>query len=92
MCGNDDNALVVFNYWKIIENDFPYDGVCDQNVMLVPLRHVAVEKDLTLAEYNELLWIKEYEITEYDTIMLNFPKAQTHPSHLHYHLLTFRRV
>ncbi|MCE9548852.1 hypothetical protein K8Q98_00400, partial [Candidatus Nomurabacteria bacterium] len=62
----DDNSIKEFNYWKIIDNLFPYDSVAKVHHMIIPKRHV-VEDELNEEEKNELKEIKMgYINQEYD--------------------------
>jgi len=87
-------AIKEFEHWKIIENEYPYDAVAKVSHMLVPKRHVHAHVFLNTIERNELECDVTVEIIgdDYDAMQWNTPKAQTHPSHYHIHLLTFRRV
>lgn len=89
----DIETLECFMYWFICENQYPYDNVATTHHMLAPIRHVAHEKDLTKFEKRELELIlnRLNDAGNYDCIMRNFTVGQSHKSHLHYHLLTWKR-
>ncbi len=83
----EKEALVMFTYWKIVENSFPYDLIADTHHMLMPLRHV-VEKDLTFAEVEELKKIKMEVVDEkYDYIIESTHNTKSLPSHFHLHII-----
>lgn len=83
-----------FKHWYIVENDYPYDKVAGTHHMLVPKQHVQYEEQLPQEVRHDLVKIF-WELDrkgEYDAILRNFIKAQSHSAHLHYHLLTFIRA
>lgn len=82
-----------FDHWYTMTNEYPYDEVASKHRMLAPKRHVARDSELNREELSELNAILfEIEMTgEYDCILKNFPVGQSHPSHLHYHLITWKR-
>lgn len=83
----DTEPLKIFKYWKIIENDFPYDLIAKTHHMIVPIRHEA-EKDLTEEELAELGEIKENYINQgYDYIIEPTVKNKSIPGHFHLHLI-----
>ena len=79
-----------YEYWYITPNNFPYDNVSEKQDMLVIKRHVGRLSDLTVAESIELSDITRE--LDYDTIMLNFPDAQSVKGHLHFHLVKWIRA
>lgn len=95
MC--DPNCIKVvreFNHWLIIENNYPYDVVAKDHHMLVPKRHFSFNDVRTVDEKYELEEIEDLLNMEgdYDCIMQNFTAGQSQPQHLHYHLLTWKRI
>lgn len=83
-----------FTHWYLCENQYPYDAIADVHRMLVPIDHVQHERDLDwmiLQELEEILNAIDHS-GEYDCVMRNFTVGQSHKSHLHYHLLRYRRV
>jgi len=90
----NDPAIAEYEYWRIIKNSFPYDVVADKHHLLAVKRLVASEDDLSTEELEELKEIKRSISRDgsYDVIMLNFPKRQTQPQRLHYHLLVYKVV
>ncbi len=81
------NVLKSFKYWKILENDFPYDKIAAADHLLVLLRH-ADEKELNENEIEELEQLKEtYINAEYEYIIEGLRKKQSIPNHFHVHLI-----
>lgn len=89
----DMEAIQCFTYWYICANQYPYDNVASKHHMLVPLDHVSRETDLSgpAKRELELIFNRLNESGEYDCIMRNFAVGQSHPVHLHYHLITWKR-
>jgi hypothetical protein len=85
-------SIVDYQYWRIINNKFPYDSVAKVHHMLVPKRQFAHPIEINKMETVELDTIIATYLDDYDAIMLNLPKARTIPNWLHYHLLTFKNV
>lgn len=88
-CANR-KRIKTYTHWFITENRFPYDAFARVSHLLVPIDHVAKEKDLTeeaLSELKTILTTIDDEGT-YDSVMANFTNIKTQPQHLHYHLLT----
>ena len=93
MCDYFDLPIVkAFNYWLIVENQFPYDAVSVIHHMLIPRRHFA--RHMNGEELREFVTIKKRLAAdgEYDCILENFPIGQSHPSHLHFQLLQWKRT
>ena len=87
-----ETSLKSFKYWKIIENDFPYDRIADKHHMLVTIRHTA-ENNLNGNESAELSEIKEgyiNESMEYDYIMEAVQSKKTIPGHFHLNLIRLK--
>jgi diadenosine tetraphosphate (Ap4A) HIT family hydrolase len=77
-----------YQYWRIIENKFPYDTIAKVHHLLVPRRQVSRYDLMTtqeLTEYEGLLL--NVLPQDYDMILLNFPKAQSVKDWLHFHLI-----
>jgi len=83
-----------YTYWRLIENNYPYDEVASVHHMLVPKQHVSFKDGVSEEAKKELVLINDgFETSgEYDCIMQNFSVGQSQPQHLHYHLLTWKRV
>jgi len=79
--------IEVFMYWKIIQNEFPYDTIAEIHEMIVPLRHVT-ESYLTQEEQDEFKIIKESRLQQYNYIMEATMKRKSIPAHFHLHLIT----
>ncbi len=78
--------LEVFVYWKVVNNDFPYDRIAQTHHMILPLRHVK-EEGLTQEERDELFAIKCDQLQEYDYIQEGTQKTLSIPEHFHLHLI-----
>jgi diadenosine tetraphosphate (Ap4A) HIT family hydrolase len=88
---NTANSIRDFNYWRIIENKFPYDTIAETHHMLVPKRQALNWVDLDIDEMTELDGLIMYDLPEqYDMILLNFPKAQSVKDWLHFHLIVVK--
>ena len=74
-----------FKYWRIIENDFPYDKIAKIHQMIVPRRHIS-EDELNKKELDEFKKIKKKHIVKnYDYISEGMAKSI--PNHFHLHLI-----
>lgn len=82
-------AIQTFQYWKIINNDFPYDRIATVHHMIIPLRHVR-EDGLTAAEQAEFRTIKQGELQKYDYIFEPTDHQRSIPDHYHAHLMVAR--
>lgn len=78
-----------YKYWKIVENQFPYDEVAETTHMVTPKRHLT-ESGLTWREMSELQKVKETIHKEYDMILENAHKNKLIPGHYHLHLLRLK--
>lgn len=90
----DQVKLDEYKHWYITKNDYPYDAVTSHHHMLVSKEHVNDETKLSKEARMELyriIWELESK-SFYDSILRNFQAAQSHPTHLHYHLLRYQRV
>lgn len=86
----DAISIEEFKYWRIINNDFPYDRVAKKHHMIIPLRHTNGE-DITEAEQQELRELQHTRLNEeYMYMMQSLPSKMSIPSHLHYHLIVSR--
>ncbi len=80
-------SLREFKYWRVINNEFPYDLIASVHQMIVPNRHVT-EDELMIGESEELKSIKiSEELKNFDY----FIEANTHkksiPEHFHIHII-----
>jgi len=82
-------AVKRFTYWKIIENQYPYDEIAAISHMAVSLRHTK-ETELSDDEFKEYEKVKKYIHQTYDTIMENTNKQKSIPNHYHVHLLILK--
>lgn len=83
-------ALKSFRYWKIIQNEFPWDRIAKVNHLIVPKRHLQ-EEGLHEKERRELLLIKSTFIGEiYEFIGEATIKKKSIPNHFHLHLIIIK--
>ncbi len=76
-----------FLFWKIIQNDFPYDRIAKVHHMIVPKRHVS-ETQLNSEEMAEIGNIKkDYINNNYQYIIEATQKNKSVPEHFHLHLI-----
>ncbi len=76
-----------FSFWKLTENNFPYDQIAKIHHMLTPVRHVP-EDQLRQDELDELQSIKRSFINDgYDWIIEATLKNKSIPDHFHIHLI-----
>ena len=80
-------ALKEFVFWRIINNEFPYDRVAKVHHMIIPKRHIQ-ELELTEEERAEYKEIKKTDINEnYEYIVEAVDRKKTIPAHFHLHLV-----
>lgn len=80
-----------FKYWAIKENDFPYDRITDRHLLLYTIRHTDEPNTEELRELRLIL--KVFEDKGYaDAILKNFKKNQSIKNHLHFHLITYKKL
>lgn len=83
----EKEVLSSFTYWKILENDFPYDKIADIHHMIVPIRHVT-EPELSQDELNEFVQIKKDILhNKYEFIIEATHLKKSIPEHFHLHLI-----
>lgn len=86
----DREPILKFKYWKVIENNFPYDRIATVHHMIAPLRHVKFG-DVSNEEMEELKEIRSNEIDKlYGCIIESTSQTQSIPTHFHLHLLVPR--
>lgn len=83
--------IKMFEHWKIIPNNYPYDLIASKHDMLVTLRHVQ-EGQFTPEETAELFSIKHTYLppSEYDCILEPTERNKSIPTHCHFHLLVLK--
>lgn len=94
LCSWQEMELVQeFDYWLIVKNQYPYDAVAEVHHMLVPFDHWKHEEEVSDVAGEEIESILEDldKDGSYDCIMRNFAVGQSHPTHLHYHLIRWKR-
>lgn len=76
-----------FDHFKIIENDFPYDGIAEVSHLLFPKRHIKGH-EYTKEEIDELNNIKVGYLhnADYNYLMEGITKSSI-PAHVHYHAI-----
>jgi diadenosine tetraphosphate (Ap4A) HIT family hydrolase len=92
------NVVREYEYFLIMENDFPYTRIAKINHMLSPRRHVASFYELNEAERSELEKIyvdidrgaADGTLPPYDQIIKNTTRNMTIPGHVHLHLIQFK--
>lgn len=86
----EEKPLQSFRYWKILENNFPYDKIASTHHMIVPLRHIQ-ESELTNEELKEFSEIKLNVLNQsYDYTLEASTKNKSIPAHYHLHLVVLK--
>jgi len=86
----EEESLEKFDYWRTINNKFPYDNIADLHEMLVPKRHID-EQGLNREELHELPYLKRGYVSDYyDAIVESTVHSRTIPNHFHIHLINFK--
>jgi|GEM_PF-851375 len=80
-----------FKYWKIIENEFPYDKISDTHHMITIKKHKK-EDDLTAKEKEEFKKVKKYIHKNYDMIFENTVRTKSIPNHHHLHMIELKEI
>lgn len=78
-----------FKHWVIVENRWMYDAIAKVNHVLAPKRHIQKMSQLNREEQKEYFELMD-TLKDYHFVMFNFPERQSHKSHLHFHLNTFK--
>lgn len=85
------DSIKIFEHWRIINNDFPYDvGYKRCHLLVIKRAECASWHDLhddEIAELNKLK--REYLYDEYDQIIENCPSRRSVPHLFHMHLVNF---
>jgi hypothetical protein len=80
-----------YQYWRIIENKFPYDTIAETHHMLVPRRQIRSFWRMYPWEMINLVYLIFWKLhPEYDHAQYNFPKAQSVKDWLHFHLIVVK--
>ena len=86
----ESKVIKDFKYWKVINNDFPYDLIAKVNHMIVPKRH-ATYKTLNSKEKKEYEYIKNTFIEKkYHILVETVVKRQSIGAHFHTNLIIFK--
>ena len=81
-----------FKYWKIIDNEYPWDLVSKINHILVTKRHTTYQK-LNNAEKKEFDSIKANYINEnYQMMVEATDRAKSIPNHFHMQLILLKNL
>lgn len=83
-------SIKEFKFWRVIENQFPYDRIAEIHHMIIPKRH-ASDPDLSKEEKDEFEDIKKGYIDDtYEYLIESCHKNKTIPGHAHIHLITVK--
>lgn len=84
-------SIKIFDHWRIIENEYPYDvGYKRCHMLVVKRAGIGAWNELNTYELSELDRIKqEYLYSEYDQIIENCPSRRSVPHLFHLHLVNF---
>jgi len=84
-------SIKEFRYWRIVDNEFPWDRIAKINHMIIPKRHIIYE-ELNKAEKKEFESIKSAYIEEkYELIAEVANKKKSIPDHFHIHLIILKK-
>lgn len=78
-----------WQYWALIDNEYPYSVAFKTHHMLIPKRKVA-QQNLSKQERTELDNILAELNADYDCLQINFVRNQSVRDHFHIHLLEFK--
>lgn len=82
----DEDSIMSWSLWRIIDNRFPYGVALKTHHLLLPIRAVPDRSDLSDDELAELVQILALVASNYDFVMENFPKRRSILAHYHLHL------
>lgn len=85
----EEDRLMEWKYWVLIENEFPYSAAFKTHHMLIPKR-VVDDKNLSINERIEMDAILNDLSETYDCVLVNFRKKQSIRDHFHMHLLCYK--
>ncbi len=81
-----------FRHWCLYQNLYPYDAVADTHHLLVAVRKFSRSSEMTSEEREELEQIKAELAPDYDCLIENFPRFQSVPVRLHFHLIVWKSL
>lgn len=80
-------SIAEFDFWRVVENSFPYDRIACVHHMLVSKLH-DVEHNLPAEALREYIDLKtSYLNDNYDLVIEALPGCRSIPAHHHYHLI-----
>lgn len=85
----EEDRLMEWKYWALIENEFPYSAAFKTHHMLIPKR-VVDDKNLSIDERIEMDAVLNGLSEDYDCVLINFRKKQSIRDHFHMHLLCYK--
>lgn len=88
---DQEEHILDYDHWYLIENRFPYDMIYDEHDMLIPRSGVATREELTLAEAIELTDIIDELSGQYDLVFENFKHRRSVLNLYHVHLASYHR-
>ncbi len=78
-----------YRYWRILENEYPYDRIADTHHIVALKRH-APEHEMTAEERTEYERVRRDLHTRYDMLFENTVRKKSIPGHHHLHAITLR--
>ena len=88
---DQEEVVVAFKYWGIIQNTYPYDSAYKTCHMLLPNRKVATYDKLNRRERRELRQIIDtYCQANYHVVQENMAVRRSVMAIYHLHLLTYK--
>lgn len=82
----DEEPVLDFKYWRIVENRFPHDRITTINHMIVLKRECRSILFIKPMEWVELLRVVIEVSSDYDTFTFNFPTMSSVKNIPHAHL------
>lgn len=88
----DEKPIISFNYWRIVNNRYPYDIPFAKHHLLIPIRKFSEHGDMNVNELCELNEIhSNYIAFEYDMMFENMPGARSIKDLYHCHLAKYHK-
>lgn len=83
-----------WEFWVLVENEFPYDKIAKKHSLLVAKRHFVHDDEMDILEREEMYAIKKEfaESREYDSLLENLSHNRTVPGQYHLHCLKFHHI